>query len=158
MGKQRPRAIIHDSDDAPKLEIKTIDREAKTLGLLSSVSTDELAYSSQYKEYSRVTKRYVLAEIAQIFDPLGLIGPIIVNAKLFMQRFWALKIGWDESLPQDLNSQWLSFRNEMSEISSVRIPRRVLLSYLDIEVHGFSDASERAYGAVVYLRSRRDNR
>ncbi|XP_076645559.1 uncharacterized protein LOC143355009 [Halictus rubicundus] len=53
-----PRAIVHDSGDTPSLEFKTIDREAKTLGLLWAVSTDELAYSSQYKEYPRITKRF----------------------------------------------------------------------------------------------------
>ncbi|XP_076379701.1 uncharacterized protein LOC143259842 [Megalopta genalis] len=64
------------------------------------------------------------------------------------------KIGWDESLPQTLHSQWLSLRNEIAEISSLRIPRRALSSHEELSMHGFCNASERAYGAAVYLRSR----
>ncbi|GFY04618.1 hypothetical protein TNCV_4417011 [Trichonephila clavipes] len=37
------------------------------------------------------TKRMVLSTIARIFDPLGLLGPIITWAKIFMQRLWLLE-------------------------------------------------------------------
>ena len=36
-------------------------------------------------------KRDVLSVIAKIFDPLGLIGPVVTKAKSFMQRLWLEK-------------------------------------------------------------------
>ncbi|XP_076176650.1 uncharacterized protein LOC143151436 [Ptiloglossa arizonensis] len=149
-----PRAISHHGGGTDQLEFRSVDMEPKTLGLLWSIATDELGYSSNYQIFPRITKRHVLAELAQIFDPLGLVGPLIVRAKIFMQGLWAAKVGWDESLPQELQSQWGRFREEIREISTLRVPRRVPSSSLGVELHGFSDASERAYGAAIYLRSR----
>ncbi|GFV99177.1 integrase catalytic domain-containing protein [Trichonephila clavipes] len=45
------------------------------------------------------TKRMVLSTIARIFDPLGLLRPIITWAKIFMQRLWLLELGWSDELP-----------------------------------------------------------
>ncbi|XP_015126349.1 uncharacterized protein LOC107047934 [Diachasma alloeum] len=41
----------------------------------------------------KITNRTNLSEIAQINDPLGLIGPVIITAKIFIQELWLLKIG-----------------------------------------------------------------
>ncbi|CAK9796149.1 hypothetical protein ANTPLA_LOCUS666 [Anthophora plagiata] len=72
-----------------------------------------------------------------------------------MQRLWQLRIGWDESLPQEVHYQWCEFRTELGLISSIAIPRQVVGNPIqEIELHGSSDASERAYGAAVYLRAR----
>ncbi|XP_076660786.1 uncharacterized protein LOC143364212 [Halictus rubicundus] len=81
-----PKVISHDSGDTQRLEFKALDRETKTLGLLWYASNDELGYTGSNTHTLRVTKRQVLSEVAQIFDPLGLIGPITVKAKLFMQE------------------------------------------------------------------------
>ncbi|XP_029055145.2 uncharacterized protein LOC114882424 [Osmia bicornis bicornis] len=67
------------------VEIKPADKDPKTLGLLWSVNTDKLSYSIASVSINRVTKRVVLSEISKIFDPLGLIGPVIVKAKLLIQ-------------------------------------------------------------------------
>ncbi|XP_078051418.1 uncharacterized protein LOC144477563, partial [Augochlora pura] len=149
-----PRLVESGADDAQGLKFRSLDREPKTLGLLWSMSNDELGYCVESIASSRITKRRVLAEIAQIFDPLGLIAPVIIRAKIFMQELWQGKVGWDESLSQDLHSRWVNFRRDLAEITTVQIPRRVLSSYVDVDMHGFADASERAYGAAVYLRSR----
>ncbi|XP_076377131.1 uncharacterized protein LOC117220354 [Megalopta genalis] len=141
-------------DNAQNLTFKSLDREPKILGLLWSTSDDKLGYDVGHGKPSRITKRHVLAEIAQIFDPLGLIGPVIVKAKMFIQLLWQIRLGWDESLPQSLHAQWQRFRGEIPAVSELRIPRRVLQVQRDVSIHGFSDASERAYGAAVYLRSR----
>ncbi|XP_076235101.1 uncharacterized protein LOC143179673 [Calliopsis andreniformis] len=136
------------------LEIKDADKESKTLSLLCLSESDELRYSVKSHLKNRITKRTVLSETGQIFDPLGLIGPVITTAKLFMQRIWQLQLEWDETLPQDLHTQWTIFRSELIIISSFSIPRRVVCDNVQqVELHGFSDASERAYGACVYLRT-----
>ncbi|XP_076382761.1 uncharacterized protein LOC143260621 [Megalopta genalis] len=93
-------------------------------------------------------------ELAQIFDPLGLISPIVIVAKLILQ-LWQTQIGWDQSIPQNLHSQWLQYRQDISKVGAMNISRCAISECLDdIELHEFSDASEKAYGACVYLRSR----
>lgn len=127
----------------------------KTLGIFWNASKDLIEY--KIKDFSlpqRLTKRHILSIICQIFDPLGLLGPIIVIAKLIIQDLWKLKIDWDEeNLPSDLKIKWTTFLNELTLVNEFKIPRHVLCSeYVTIELHGFCDSSEKAYGAVLYVR------
>lgn len=45
-----------------------------------------------------ITKRHILSVVAQIYDPLGLLGPVILKAKVLLQKLCELKISWDDSL------------------------------------------------------------
>lgn len=127
----------------------------KTLGLLYQPNSDKFRYIIQkVNEDQRITKRNILSEIAKIFDPLGLVGPVITVAKIFMQVLWQLKLNWDESLPVLEHTKWLQFRTELVRLNQLEIRRWVLPveNSIEIQIHGFSDASQLAYGACVYLR------
>ncbi|XP_065085837.1 uncharacterized protein LOC135707865 [Ochlerotatus camptorhynchus] len=101
----------------------------------------------------KVTKRYVLSQIAKLFDPLGLISPVIVLAKSIMQQLWADGLGWDETLEGELLSRCVTLHQSLVQLNEIRIPRCVMAPGAQrIEIHGFSDASCTAYGACVYLR------
>lgn len=64
------------------------------------------------------------------------------------------KIGWDEKLPENLAQLWKSFQVKIHLLNEVRIPRRCYIAeHHVVEIHGFSDASIEAYGAVIYARS-----
>jgi len=41
-----------------------------------------------------ITKHIVLSLVTQIFDPLGLIGPVTIKAKILLQSLWQLKVAW----------------------------------------------------------------
>ncbi|XP_011165208.1 uncharacterized protein LOC105199705 [Solenopsis invicta] len=138
-------------------EIKGLpkDDEIKTLGVCWNTTNDCLQYKTQaITKTQRVTKRSVLSTIAQVFDPLGLMGPTIICAKIILQQLWQLKIGWDESLPLPLHTMWVQYQNQVNEINSISIPRRIIGDEPQtIELHGFCDASEASYGACIYVRS-----
>ncbi|GBM05052.1 hypothetical protein AVEN_60237-1 [Araneus ventricosus] len=72
--------------------------ETKALGILWNDLTD--CFSFKVLPSPQNTKRAVLSNIAKIFDPLGLLGPVITVAKIFLQRLWKLKIDWNVSLPE----------------------------------------------------------
>nr|XP_012152412.1 PREDICTED: uncharacterized protein LOC105664083 [Megachile rotundata] len=130
------------------------EKDPKTLGLIWAVRADTLQWSVASSDSTRVTKRVMLSEIAKIFDPLGLVGPVIIQAKILMQRLWQLKTGWDESVSQELHLEWLQYRSNLGKLVNLRVPRCTIISkYNRIELHGFSDASQDAYGACIYLRS-----
>lgn len=49
--------------------------------------------------------------------------------------------------------KWQEFCNSITEIDTIRLPRWVSMdAEANIELHVFADASERAYGAVAYIR------
>nr|CAI5822893.1 unnamed protein product [Callosobruchus analis] len=136
------------------LQIGT-DQPNKTLGILWTPTQDILQYSiSQPDTSARVSKRQILSCIAQIFDPLGLLAPVTITSKLILQELWKLNISWDESIPSNLYTIWTNYRAEFVQLNAINFPRHVSCrSPVSIQLHGFSDASERAYGAVVYIRS-----
>jgi len=49
-----------------------------------------------------ITKREILSGILRLFDPLGLLSPITIKAKLLMQQTWTLNISWDNALPEEI--------------------------------------------------------
>ncbi|GFY02312.1 DUF1758 domain-containing protein [Trichonephila clavipes] len=100
------------------------------------------------------TKRMVLSTIARIFDPLGLLGPIITWAKIFMQRLWLLELGWNDELPFKEQKEWRRFIDSLKAVNNISIDRCIVIHRAEsIELHAFSDASEKAYGSSIYLKS-----
>ncbi|XP_055622234.1 uncharacterized protein LOC129765823 [Toxorhynchites rutilus septentrionalis] len=74
----------------------------KALGLLWNPTTDQSGFQvPMFKDIDVVTKRIVVSEMSQLFDPLGLLGPVIISARIFVQGVWAnLGVTWDEELPE----------------------------------------------------------
>lgn len=135
--------------------------DTKTLGLHWNCNNDVLRYSTDHIQRQKlITKRSILSAIAQLYDPLGLVSPAVITAKLIMQKLWNLKVTWDESVPVELHTKWTQFINELPNLNELAIPRMVLSHQnpRGVELHGFCDASERAYGACIYLKSIDGNR
>ena len=51
---------------------------------------------------SIVTKRYILKQLASVYDTLGLSSPIIVKPELILQELWKRKIYWDREVLRDI--------------------------------------------------------
>lgn len=150
--RSNEKSIEHDNDD----NILSIGQSEpnKTLGLLWNSSFDTLEYTIMKPNFpTKITKRQILSSIAQVFDPLGLLSPVIITAKVILQQLWKLKIGWDESIPMDLHTTWAVYRTQLTNLNNIKIPRHVLgTNSILIQAHGFSDASETGYGACIYIR------
>lgn len=138
------------------------DQTIKTLGLHWEPGTDLLKYKIDLHLplNTVLTKRLTLSYIAQLFDPLGLVGPVVVTAKAYMQTLWTLRDEngkiweWDRELPVSLRDRWIAYHSDLPTLNNLRINRFVLLSKpLEIELHMFSDASDIGYGTCAYLRS-----
>jgi hypothetical protein len=123
--------------------------------LVSFGTPTTILYSVEAKtNIFRVIKRSISSVIARIYDPLGLLVPVIIRAKILRQRVWALKANWDESLPSDLHSEWNRYYSQLPLLNDIRLPRKTIIkAAVNIEIHGFCDTSEKAYGACVYFRT-----
>ena len=117
----------------------------------------------EYAEALPATKRSVLKLSAKIFDPIGLSTPFTINMKVLFQCLCVEKVNWDEKLEGEALAKWKTFINDLNALKNIRVPRyyanysptqSAVCSY---QIHGFSDASERAYAAVVYLRTEFSN-
>lgn len=143
-------------DHQPALEFDSSRIPVKTLGLRWDTTSDCFLFESPvWNTDAVITKRIVLADTARLFDPLGLVGPVVVVAKIFVQELWKEKCDWDEPLTETFQVFWMEYRRNLSALSSLSIPRWVAFStdLASVQVHGFCDASNKAYGACLYLRS-----
>lgn len=131
------------------------DDSLKLLGIFWSPLDDAFKFKVDFGPPSLPTKRNVLSLVARIFDPLGWLSPVVVSAKILLQSLWILKIGWDDSLPNEVISLWTNFNEQLEFISRISIPRWTNQGHEanHVEIHGFSDASNLAFSAVVYLRT-----
>lgn len=108
-------SIIHDvidgGDGRSTVDLVS-DKTVKILGLRWDTICDNLNFVKK-NESARVSKKQILPEISQIFDPLGLLGPVIIIAKILLQKLWLSKVSWDESLSVGMHSQWTSYRRDL---------------------------------------------
>ncbi|XP_043264208.1 uncharacterized protein LOC122404337, partial [Colletes gigas] len=130
------------------------DESQKVLGVTWNPSEDTFRFRIDFCLPAKGTKRNILSIVSKIFDPLGWASPVIIVAKLMLQELWLLNKDWDDEIPADLCKKWHEYCEHLSQLREVRIPRwtGVRNNNVAIELHGFADASHRAYAAVVYLR------
>lgn len=136
-------------------EIASENHSNRVLGILWNPSEDYFSISLPKDiKINSVTKRNVLSIISQIYDPLGFVSPIVVKAKMLMQNIWLANLTWDQVLNEELTDQWMTFVRSLSDLSKQRIPRCFISSkdLCKVELHGFADASMKAYGACLYIR------
>lgn len=130
------------------------DAYVPTLGLSWQPVSDHFHFTFDTPASSVLTKRSVMSTIAKLFDPLGLVSPIIITGKLIIQELWLLKLDWDDLLPDTASIKWNMFLESLQEMKSLAFPRWIGFTTDGIiELHGFCDASQRALAAVVYARS-----
>jgi len=122
-----------------------------SLGLSWEILEDAFEFSFNYTSFETTTKRQVLSSIAKLFDPLGLISPIIIKAKILMQELWTLRLGWDD--PLDITTKWITFLKNLQDLPLLKFPRWIgYKAEHQVDIHGFLDASSQAIAAVVYTR------
>lgn len=142
-----------DKDDEVKIKLDA--NITKILGLTWDPRADSFQYSVDLASpVQPVTKRRVLSEISKLFDPLGWLAPSIILAKTMIQKLWLAGIDWDEEVPSNLQKEWLTYRNSLTSLENVKVPRWLNTKSDDktVQLHGFSDASKMAYAAVIYIR------
>ncbi|XP_063436301.1 uncharacterized protein LOC134717737 [Mytilus trossulus] len=153
------------NSNSPKLQEiaskeKTLDKDepTKILGMQWNAKSDKLFYQSNAFEMDKkgkLTKRYILRQSSKIFDPLGLLSPVTVKAKIFMQSLWKLNLEWDEILPEDIQSKWILISRDLATSLETEIHRSTQTQNENNRnlptLHVFTDASTHAYGACAHI-------
>ncbi|XP_071948741.1 uncharacterized protein [Antedon mediterranea] len=128
----------------------------KFLGLEWNPRDDKLKVPvpTYCEEIGSLTKRKCLGAANSIYDPLGLLSPVTVRAKILLRNLWGKKVDWDQEIePGDLD-EWRSFLKDVKNCEKVSIPRSVKPSKQSENptLIMFSDASKEAMGTVAYIR------
>lgn len=75
-----------------------------------------------------------------------------------LQELWKLNIHWDETIPNSIETSWCEYLDQLSCINQLRFNRYVICpNSKNVQLHGFCDSSEKAYGACLYVRTIDEN-
>ena len=125
----------------------------RTLGVQWDVEKDVFLFKVR-EPHQPSTKRGILSAVSSLYDPMGFVCPVVLEAKKILQKLWKLNLGWDDEIPEELHSRWNRWKCELSALSQIQVPRCHLVdsTACDVSLHLFSDASEDGYGMCAYLR------
>ncbi|GIY71759.1 DUF1758 domain-containing protein [Caerostris darwini] len=147
--------LIQEDLRLPNASLSIDDDTVNTLGILWHPASDVFSFkvNSLFLE-GTLTKRTLLSTIAKTFDPLGWLSPIKIHSKLLMQKLWKYQLQCDEVVPPDIAIEWKALSQDILFVKDFKISR-YLFHDPDKEIppEGFSDASEKAYAAVIYCHS-----
>jgi len=134
----------------------------KVLGLLWDSEEDYLSFNPEQLLVAEAslgnlpTKRQILKISYKLFDPLGLLGPVVIQLKLLFQSLSSEGGGWDDAVTDEQSRKWISIINGLETLKELRIPRWVQVETkrkpVEFELNAFRDASFDAYGAAIYIR------
>ena len=138
-----------------------INNQQKILGILWEEIEDNLVFRLDdiFKDATNVvpTKRNILSVISTVYDPVGYLQPFTIQLKILFLKICNLNINWDHSIGE-LLVEWKKICENLKRCEEIVIKRCYFIYNLpdpikEIYLHGFSDASQSAYAACIYLQS-----
>ena len=141
--------------------VKSIDLNQDCLPIERTLGVEWCAESDSFQfrvnlSSKPTTRRGILSTVSSIFDPLGLISPIILQGKQILQRLCKGGTNWDDPVPDEERMRWEQWIEDLKGLEHIKINRSYKPSHMgqitSVELHHFSDASETGYGQCSYLR------
>ena len=133
-----------------QLECASSQGKSKLLGFPWNKDENTLSVSFPTSP-AKLTKRGILANLAKVYDPLGVVSPVMLDGKCIYREACNQKIAWDAPLPEAIALQWTRWENQLpASVSTQRsIPAfRELIQ--EVQLHAFGDASGYGVSAAVY--------
>ena len=147
-------------DDRAK-EIKDLDLRHDTLPIQRSLGTCWCMESDTFKfritlKDKPFTRRGILSTVSSVYDPLGIVSPVVLKGKLMLRELVQQKADWDDPVPEEMRPRWEKWRAELKDLEKLEAQRCVkppnFGELKSAEIHSFADASQFAVGQVSYLR------
>ena len=120
-----PEILIEIPEEHRSKEVKEFGPKSvgKVLGVKWNILDDTLYFDVSCKPEAKVTRRHMLSMIASMYDPLGLVGPMILTGKLLFQEGTRRKIHWDEVIPPNLKNQWDEWMSSFKENREIKVTK-----------------------------------
>ena len=130
------------------------------LGLKWDHVTDTLVVSRGVNRELKdsVTQRWVLSFMSSVFDPIGLVAPYTVRARLLLKDIWRLSGQlWDDPPPIELCRRFTEWHSGLPVLGQLKIPRCYFdFSVDEVELHMFGDSSLDVFCSVAFLRAQKN--
>lgn len=103
----------------------------RTLGIMWCAETDSFQFCIVIQDRP-LTRRGILSTVSSVYDPLGLVAPLILVGKQILQDLCRENADWDDPISDQLRPRWEQWRNELRLLESLKIPRATNLRNLEI--------------------------
>ena len=113
-------------DDKTSLTISDQDEiYTKTLGIEWHSVLDHFRLNvANRSPHDQLTKRALVSDIAKTYDVLGWFAPVIIKAKILLQKVWESGVDWDEDVPELVAEEWSLWSSQLSTHTSMLFPQR----------------------------------
>ena len=140
----------HEQDADKELPGPSIER---LLGAVWCIESDSLQFRI-IVDKKPLTRRGILSTVSSIYDPMGFVGPFILEGKLILQNMCQSKADWDDLLSEELLPRWEHWLKCLPDLEMIALNRciKTELPIKRAELHHFSDASNLGYGQCSYLK------
>ena len=138
----------------PKVIVSSKEESMHVLGLKWDHSNDTLSRGTNSTITRSLTQRLVLSLVSKVYDPIGLVAPFTVGARLILKDIWRVNgQSWDDELPKDTIDRVLAWCVELPRLAEITIPRSYFSGpFQHLELHMFGDSSQDVSIAVGFLR------
>ena len=147
-----------ESSSSVKDICRSPDQSSHVLGLKWDHVKDTLVVSRGVDRPldKAITQLTVLSSVSSVFDPIGLVAPCTVKARLLLKGIWRISCQkWDDDLPEEIKKQFLEWHSGLQLLGSLTILRSYFTDPFDrIELHMFGNGSQDVFCAVALLRAR----
>ncbi|XP_030849893.1 uncharacterized protein LOC115927770 [Strongylocentrotus purpuratus] len=127
----------------------------KALGVQWCVESDTFQFRVTLDDRP-LTRRGILSTVMSIYDPMGLLAPIVLPGKQILQELCKMSADWDDPLPDHLRERWEKWTTDLHNLDSLSIQRCYKPAdfgeVTTMQMHHFSDASSEGYGQCSYMR------
>ncbi|XP_075261511.1 uncharacterized protein LOC142353149 [Convolutriloba macropyga] len=133
----------------------------RVLGIYWSLDKDKIMFKAKDRrnlDSKTWTQRKFLSFVSSFNDPLGIISPFLIRAKILLQELWKHGREWDKAIGGDNGKAIKDWVHETEQIGTVGVNRMVGGTALGdtMELHVFCDASLDATAAVAYIKTTRN--
>ena len=127
----------------------------RSLGTFWCIESDTVGFRIELKD-KPATRCGILSTISSVYDPLGIVSPVILVGKQILQELCSQNVDWDEPLSDDILTRWERWHNDLPLLQEVKVSRCLkppeFGELVEVGIHSFADASGKGIGAVSYLR------
>lgn len=126
----------------------------RVLGVEWCIKSDTFKFKIAWKNRP-LTRRGILSTVSSIFDPLGMLSPLVLTAKGILRDLCRRGVGWDDHIPETVSKDWLKWMQGLRLLDNFNLDRCLkpleFGNVITAQLHHFCDACEQGYGTVTYL-------
>ncbi|KAK0146726.1 hypothetical protein N1851_013933 [Merluccius polli] len=128
-------------------EVKDLDHDQlpveRVLGVQWCVQSDTFKFKITFQD-KPPTRRGILSTVSSIYDPLGILAPVVLSTKKILQDLCRKELGWDDTVPTTIAQEWRSWMHELCQLKDFKVDRCLKPAEFgeitSAQLHHFADA------------------